>query len=56
MNEEGGREVTIVERTDATFSSSGIDCAAWVYRPEGPGPHPIVVMAPRAPGAATAGT
>jgi len=34
-----------VERTDATFSSSGVNCAAWVYRPEGPGPHPIVVMA-----------
>ncbi|MDQ2726385.1 MAG: alpha/beta fold hydrolase [Actinomycetota bacterium] len=32
-------------RTDVTFSSHGADCAAWLYRPDGDGPHPIVVMA-----------
>ena len=23
-----------------TFAPSGTRCAAWLYRPEGPGPHP----------------
>lgn len=32
-------------RTDLTFTSHGTDCAAWLYRPDGDGPHPIVVMA-----------
>jgi fermentation-respiration switch protein FrsA (DUF1100 family) len=27
------------------FSSAGTECAAWLYRPDGDGPHPIVVMA-----------
>jgi len=34
-----------VERSDITFTSDGIDCAAWLYSPGGDGPHPIVVMA-----------
>jgi fermentation-respiration switch protein FrsA (DUF1100 family) len=32
-------------RSDALISSGGDDCAAWVYRPDGDGPHPMVVMA-----------
>jgi uncharacterized protein len=32
-------------RTDATFESGGWPCAAWVYRPEGEGPWPAVVLA-----------
>jgi dienelactone hydrolase len=31
--------------TDTTFTSGGVSCAAWLYRPEGPGRHPVVVMA-----------
>jgi len=31
--------------TDVTFPSQGLELAAWSYRPEGKGPHPIVVMA-----------
>ena len=34
-----------MNRTDVTFSSAGADCAAWLYRPDGDSPHPIVVMA-----------
>jgi fermentation-respiration switch protein FrsA (DUF1100 family) len=34
-----------MNRTDVTFSSNGTDCAAWLYRPEGDGTHPLVVMA-----------
>jgi fermentation-respiration switch protein FrsA (DUF1100 family) len=34
-----------VNRTDVTFSSGGTDCAAWLYRPDGDGKLPIVVMA-----------
>ena len=34
-----------MERTDITFSSRGRRCAAWLYRPEGDGPYPCVVMA-----------
>ena len=34
-----------VGRSDVTFSSGGVRCAAWLYRPEGEGPHPCVVMA-----------
>lgn len=33
------------ERADATFDSGGWSCAAWVYRPEGEGPLPVVVLA-----------
>ncbi|MEJ7785446.1 MAG: alpha/beta fold hydrolase, partial [Solirubrobacteraceae bacterium] len=33
------------ERTDETFESGGWRCAAWVYRPEGTGPVPCVVLA-----------
>lgn len=32
-------------RSDVTFSSEGVRCAAWLYRPEDEGPHPCVVMA-----------
>ncbi|MDT5221343.1 MAG: uncharacterized protein QOF15_3448, partial [Mycobacterium sp.] len=28
-----------------TFSSHGTRCAAWLTRPPGSGPHPVVVMA-----------
>jgi dienelactone hydrolase len=34
-----------MNRTDITFQSGGTDCAAWLYRPDGNGPHPLVVMA-----------
>lgn len=33
------------ERSDATFESGAWTCAAWVYRPEGEGPFPCVVLA-----------
>ncbi|HYI37529.1 MAG TPA: alpha/beta hydrolase [Thermoleophilaceae bacterium] len=32
-------------RADSHFSSGGSECAAWLYEPEGDGPHPCVVMA-----------
>jgi dienelactone hydrolase len=35
----------MMQRTDVVFSSDGVDCAAWLYRPDGEGPHPVVVMA-----------
>jgi fermentation-respiration switch protein FrsA (DUF1100 family) len=34
-----------VDRTDVTVPSGGLELAAWLYRPDGDGPHPIVVMA-----------
>jgi dienelactone hydrolase len=34
-----------MSRIDTTFTSAGTDCAAWLFRPQGPGPHPLVVMA-----------
>lgn len=34
-----------MQRTDLTFSSDGVACAAWLYRPDGEGRHPVVVMA-----------
>ena len=34
-----------MQRTDVVFSSDGVECAAWLYRPDGEGPHPVVVMA-----------
>lgn len=33
-----------MERTDVTFRSGEAECAAWLYRPAGDGPHPILVM------------
>ncbi len=32
-------------RQDMTFRSGDAECAAWLYLPEGPGPHATVVMA-----------
>lgn len=32
------------EREDLEFASGGERCAAWLYRPEGKGPHPCVVL------------
>lgn len=32
-------------RTDVTFPSGDGSCAAWLWQPEGQGPHPLVVMA-----------
>ncbi|WP_232376498.1 alpha/beta hydrolase [Amycolatopsis aidingensis] len=34
-----------MDRTEVTFPSAGVDCAAWLYRPAGTGPHPLVVLA-----------
>src|SRR4051794_17314073 len=34
-----------MRREDIEFHSGGDECAAWLYRPEGDGPHPIVVLA-----------
>src|SRR5437660_8033835 len=34
-----------MNRMDVVFKSGGIDCAAWLYRPEGDGPHPCVILA-----------
>ena len=34
-----------MQRTDVVFSAGGVECAAWLYRPDGDGPHPVVVMA-----------
>jgi dienelactone hydrolase len=31
-------------RADASFESEGTRCAAWVYRPDGDGPHPCIVL------------
>jgi dipeptidyl aminopeptidase/acylaminoacyl peptidase len=33
------------QRQDFSFRSQGTPCAAWLYRPSGDGPHPVVVMA-----------
>ena len=35
----------IIARTEVGFLSAGLRCAAWLYRPAGPGPHPVVVLA-----------
>ena len=32
-------------RSDITIESDGTPCAAWLYEPDGDGPHPMVVMA-----------
>jgi poly(3-hydroxybutyrate) depolymerase len=34
-----------MDRKDVTFASGGVDCAAWLYQPDGDGPSPLVVMA-----------
>jgi len=34
-----------VDRADVYFSSDGINCAGWLYRPAADGPAPLVVMA-----------
>ena len=31
-------------REEVAFDSQGTRCAAWLYRPDGPGPAPVVVM------------
>lgn len=33
-----------ITREDVRFSSSGDECGAWLYRPEGAGPFPVVVL------------
>src|SRR5712692_8798286 len=33
-----------MNRIDATFDSQGVHCAAWLYRPDGEGPHPCVIL------------
>jgi dienelactone hydrolase len=32
-------------RIDTVITSAGTECAAWLFRPDGAGPHPLVVMA-----------
>ncbi|MFN8070356.1 MAG: alpha/beta fold hydrolase [Mycobacterium sp.] len=32
-------------RSDVEFTSDGVVCRAWLYTPDRPGPHPIIVMA-----------
>jgi dienelactone hydrolase len=34
-----------MKRRDVTFDSGGDQCAAWLYTPDSPGPHPIAVLA-----------
>ncbi|MGK2877113.1 MAG: alpha/beta hydrolase [Solirubrobacterales bacterium] len=36
--------VRAVERADVRFDSNGDECGAWFYRPDGPGPFPVVVL------------
>ncbi|WP_337153644.1 alpha/beta hydrolase [Pseudomonas protegens] len=33
------------QRLDVSFPSNGRNCAAWLYLPEEPSPHPVIVMA-----------
>jgi pimeloyl-ACP methyl ester carboxylesterase len=35
----------MIQTTSSTFSSRGIRCACWVTHPQGPGPHPALVLA-----------
>lgn len=35
----------MIQRLDVSFPSSGASCAAWLYLPEEPSPHPVIVMA-----------
>ena len=34
-----------MNRVDVVFKSGGLNCAAWLYRPEGDGPSPCVILA-----------
>lgn len=34
----------MAERTEVRFPAGDADCGAWLYLPEGPGPHPAVVL------------
>jgi len=34
-----------MNRIDCVFKSGELNCAAWLYRPEGNGPHPCVILA-----------
>ncbi len=36
--------MALPQRTDSPFPSGGDQCAAWLYLPQGHGPHPCVVM------------
>lgn len=40
-----GGDVTVMHREELTFDSHGTRCDAWLYRPQGSVPHPVVVMA-----------
>lgn len=42
---DAGPRVTVIPRTDVTFDSAGLPCAAWLYRPSTAAPYPIVVLA-----------
>ncbi len=33
-----------MNRVDVTFDSQGVRCAAWLYRPDGEGSHPCVIL------------
>jgi hypothetical protein len=35
----------MVERLDVEFSSEGVTCRTWLYRADGAGPRPTVVLA-----------
>jgi pimeloyl-ACP methyl ester carboxylesterase len=35
----------VSQREETGFDSGGARCAAWLYRPEGEGPHPCVILA-----------
>lgn len=37
--------MAVPERIDSDFASGDGSCAAWLYRPDGLGPHPCLVMA-----------
>lgn len=43
MNSQPGGAVP--DRKDITFDSNGVDCAAWLYLPDGTEPAPVIVMA-----------
>ena len=34
-----------MNRSDVSFYSQGTRCAAWLYRPDGTGPHPCIILA-----------
>lgn len=33
-----------MNREDIAFNVEGLQCAAWLYRPDGPGPHPGIIL------------